>query len=719
MISIKSLTVAYGKRIILEDVNAEFERGTITVIKGESGSGKSSLLNVLGLMQAAPHFEYIFDGKNVSKFNDKERADFRLHNIGFVFQQSHLVQELTAIDNLVLPMTVTPQSNLYAKADELIRFVGLEDVKNDYPSSLSGGEEQRLALARAIANDADIILADEPTAALDAKNSKIVLDLFSKLAHELNKIVIVVSHNELVCQYADVICEIKKKKLVVTKTGPISTQPVAVSAEKKDIHKRKALRFISFYSKKKSTSRALNGVFMAVTALVAAVAILSANFGANIMGQQDDLINAISDKSLFIVNNTWGHRAQVSYEDDPSIPPEVIAQIASIPGVNSVYPWYNLRSSGYDPDNTTDPTILRITEGDVVLAEKAYPNTGTGVSVVTPDGSFVVCPLYDEEDYSYLLEYKSDSDITSGLILTMQVALQLSANPAELIGKRIEVSCLVPVKLYETVIRTWEHDANGNPIGDGIPWEVESPFYKYTTFESTVTGILPRSYNMQRVNNTSFIYMNYGQLINIIEQNKDMNIGERFPGFPEKELGPNSLVVFVDDYSDVARVTSEIEEVSEFFDVVNNAADVGTIKSNLMGTKNMLTIVTVVFIGVVAVTFSMLYYLKNRSRKKEIGILKAIGFTRSNIAGLTSLEMLKMALPAFVLSIGLAFLLAHFGNGLSYFADIHGRTYFSVSASSLLVGFLVCFVVVVLSGLFPIYSASKIDPIEAIRKINK
>lgn len=717
MLSIKSLTIAYGKRTILDDVSIEFRRGTITVIKGESGSGKSSLLNVLGLMQTASNCEYTFDDNVVSNFNDTQRADFRLHNLGFVFQQSNLIQELTAKENLIVPMSIAWQEDdLDKKADELIKYVGLDEVKNSYPSSLSGGEEQRLAIARAIANDADIILADEPTASLDAKNATKVLELFSKLAHELNKIVIVVSHSEFVEKYADVVCEIKDENLVITKSA-IAKEAIEPAETPKNASKRRnAWRFVRYYSRKRTVSRSLNGVFVAVTALVAAIAMLATNFGANIAQQQASLINAITDNSVFVINNTLGHGAPFATEGDLSIPPGVIAQIASNSGVSNVYPWYKLISDGIDYDNKAGQANIKVTDGDTALIEKSFPNEMTQHR---PDDTFIIIPQYDEEDISYLLEYKSESDISSGLVLTSQVASQLSTNPAELIGKQIEITCFVPVKLYEGTATTFENDEFGNPTGVTTKIDAEMYYYKLITFKSTISGILPRSYSMQRESGLNYIFMNYNQLMGIIEQYKDTNIGERFPGFPEKELGPNALLVFANSYSDVPSVTSEIENLSQFFLVANNAADIKAIQNDLASTKNMLTVVTTVFICVVVVAFGMLYYLKNRARKKEIGILKAIGFTRANITTLTSVEMLKMALPAFAISVVLAFILAYFGNRLSYFSNINGQEYLSVSVSSVLVGLLVCIAVVILSGLLPIYSASKIDPIEAIRKTHK
>jgi len=151
--------------------------------------------------------------------------------------------------------------------------------------------------------------------------------------------------------------------------------------------------------------------------------------------------------------------------------------------------------------------------------------------------------------------------------------------------------------------------------------------------------------------------------------------------------------------------------------VINHATDIGTVQKDFSATKRVMTIVTAVFIGIIAVLFGILYYLKNRSRKKEIGILKAIGFTRGDIAALSSVEMLKLALPAFIIAIGLAWAFVPLGRRL--YPGYINSDFFALTAISILVGFAVCVVVIVLSGIFPIYNASRIDPIEAIRKAHK
>ena len=712
MLIVKSLSIAYGNRTIFENVNTEFKRGTVTVIQGKSGSGKSSFLNVLGLMQKASNYEYTFDNTIVSNFNDTERADFRLHNVGFVFQQSNLIQELTAKENLIVPMSITDQGdNISRKADDLIKYVGLEEVKNSYPGSLSGGEEQRLAIARAIANDADIILADEPTASLDAENSKIVLELFSKLAHELNKIVILVSHNEFVHKYADVICEIKNKNLVVIKPADGANAPKPTASVAKTTKKRNVFRFVRYYTKKRSGDKILNRVFIAVTALVAAAAILSTNFGVNFAAAQENLIKTIADNSILVVNNTLyysGKAGQVDYEEALVISPDVIAQIESVANISKIYPWYSFLSDGVDLDNQTSLANIKITNGSTIIVNKGYGSSFVG-GQLTPRDKFTICPLYEEEQtgISGILEHKSGLGTSKGLILTMSLANKLSANPSELIDKDIEISCFVPTKVADAVAIDVNSDEE----------KVNLVYYKFVTIRSTISGIISSSYNpwnFSRIEEPDLILMNYSQLIGILNQSKDAHLGEN-----QKELEPSALVIFTDTYTNVPSVASKLERTSASLSVVHHATAIQTVLDYNSNIKGILTAVTIVFVAIVAILFSILYYLKNRSRKKELGILKAIGFTKSNIMTLTSVEMLKLALPAFIISIVLSVILMFLGNKSSLFTTATSTNPFSITFFSVLIGFLVCVVLVVISGVFSVYSTSKVEPIEAIRGINK
>lgn len=151
MLSIKGLNVQYGKRKILDNIELEFKKGSITVIKGLSGSGKSSLLNILGLLQNPnPGCEYILDGEKINFSDDRQKSLLRLNKIGFVFQQNNLLSDFTAIENIRIPLRLISNDKEFIekRSNDLVNYVGISEVALNYISELSGGEEQRTAIAR-------------------------------------------------------------------------------------------------------------------------------------------------------------------------------------------------------------------------------------------------------------------------------------------------------------------------------------------------------------------------------------------------------------------------------------------------------------------------------------------------------------------------------------------------------------------------------------------
>ena len=204
-----------GDLHILKDIDIEFKNGNFYAIMGRSGSGKSTFVNILGLLDDYTTGEYIFDKKNISKLNDKEKSYIRGMEIGFVFQSFYLNNNLTALENVMLPLYINKDIDRKERkkvALSYLKKLGLEDRANHYPNQMSGGEQQRVAIARALVNDPKIIIADEPTGNLDSKNEKEVFDILKTISKE-NKIVIVVSHNEIIKEYCDILYNINDGKI--------------------------------------------------------------------------------------------------------------------------------------------------------------------------------------------------------------------------------------------------------------------------------------------------------------------------------------------------------------------------------------------------------------------------------------------------------------------------------------------------------------------------
>jgi len=197
-----------GRVHVLREVSFEAHRGNVTAIVGPSGCGKSTLLYLLGLLDRPDSGEVWIGGKNMARASDDDRTAVRNEHIGFVFQFHFLLPEFTALENVLLPMhrlARKPPRERLAWARHLLDAVGLADKTHRLATQLSGGEQQRVAVARALANQPDIILADEPTGNLDVKNSAIVFDLLMRLAKENGQAITLVTHNPEIASRCDTI----------------------------------------------------------------------------------------------------------------------------------------------------------------------------------------------------------------------------------------------------------------------------------------------------------------------------------------------------------------------------------------------------------------------------------------------------------------------------------------------------------------------------------
>lgn len=206
IIEAKNIKKAFGKKTLaLRGANLAVEPGEIVAVMGPSGSGKSTLLHCLAGILKIDSGEVRFDGENIGKMSDKKRNQLRREKFGFVFQFSQLVPELTALDNVALPLLINGvnKTEAYTKAKTWLKKVGVEAVASQIPGELSGGQAQRVAVARAMVIEPKILFADEPTGSLDSLNSEKVMDLFIKTAKEIGTTVIMVTHEPTIAAYAD------------------------------------------------------------------------------------------------------------------------------------------------------------------------------------------------------------------------------------------------------------------------------------------------------------------------------------------------------------------------------------------------------------------------------------------------------------------------------------------------------------------------------------
>jgi ABC-type lipoprotein export system ATPase subunit len=203
-----------GQVKALRGVDFRIAQGEFVAIVGQSGSGKSTLLQMLGALDHPSAGTLLYRGKSLAEVADL--AGYRAHDIGFIFQAFHLLPTFTALENVQIPMFETPRSDAERKrrASELLTLVGLEGRQHHFPAKLSGGERQRVAIARSLANDASVLLADEPTGNLDSENSDLVLDLIIRLRREQNFTLVLVTHDMGIARKAGRVISMKDGRIV-------------------------------------------------------------------------------------------------------------------------------------------------------------------------------------------------------------------------------------------------------------------------------------------------------------------------------------------------------------------------------------------------------------------------------------------------------------------------------------------------------------------------
>ncbi|MBO4862922.1 MAG: ABC transporter ATP-binding protein [Eubacterium sp.] len=213
IVELRGVTKIYGEKenqvLALHNVDLDIERGSVVSVVGASGSGKSTLLNIIGGVDSPSDGTVYVDGKEITKYNDDELSIFRRRKVGFIFQAYHLIPVLTVEENIKMPVLLDHRKPDKEYIDHIIELLGLSDRRKHLPNQLSGGQQQRTAIARALANNPKLVLADEPTGALDSKNGQEVMDLLMKSVHDIGQTLVIITHNMDLAREADRIVKIK------------------------------------------------------------------------------------------------------------------------------------------------------------------------------------------------------------------------------------------------------------------------------------------------------------------------------------------------------------------------------------------------------------------------------------------------------------------------------------------------------------------------------
>lgn len=221
IVELRNITKIYGDKIktqVLFDLNLSIEKGSFNSIIGQSGSGKSTLLNILGTLDRPTGGEIVINGVNTKSMNPNQLAKLRNETLGFIFQFHYLLPEFTALENVLMPFRIMGKKideQVMNRANELIDLVGLSKVKNNLATQMSGGQQQRTAIARSLMNNPSIILADEPTGNLDSDTTEQIYELMRTINKKYNTTFIIITHDQHVAEKTDRIIEIKDGKILM------------------------------------------------------------------------------------------------------------------------------------------------------------------------------------------------------------------------------------------------------------------------------------------------------------------------------------------------------------------------------------------------------------------------------------------------------------------------------------------------------------------------
>ena len=233
LLSCLIVTKYFGENRVLNDVSLERERGSFVSIIGASGSGKSTLLTILGGIDKPTEGKVLLDGAEISTMSEKELAILRRTKLGFVFQFFNLAPYLTAEENVLLPIMLSGKvkEEDRQRANELMEYLGISELKNKLPGKMSGGEQQRIAIARGLIINPEVILLDEPTGNLDSKNSEEIMNLLKRINKEFNTTIVQVTHSDINARYGNVIITIKDGKIIRSDISAIDSLGAVEEAE--------------------------------------------------------------------------------------------------------------------------------------------------------------------------------------------------------------------------------------------------------------------------------------------------------------------------------------------------------------------------------------------------------------------------------------------------------------------------------------------------------
>lgn len=742
----------------LKGVDLTFRENEFVAVLGPSGSGKTTLLNIIGGLDRYDSGDLIIDGKSTKKFKDKDWDAYRNHAIGFVFQSYNLIGHISVLENVEIGMTLSGVSSAERrkKALSLLEKVGLKEHAHKRPNQLSGGQMQRVAIARALANDPKIILADEPTGALDSKTSTQIMDLIKEISKD--KLVIMVTHNaELAESYATRIVKMKDGELLS------DSKPYDSDESKGNLNiKKTAMSFwtalkLSFGNIRTKKGRTILTAFASSIGIIGIALILSLSNGFNIEVENFEQ-DSLSQSPIIITNQT------VQMDEDT---------LNELRGDNSTVE-YPSDKEVYAQNNIADTIIHsnKITSDYIDYLDKMNKDDISGISYVK--GTSINIVSKNGDDYSFVqpssssmmsstssFEQLPSSNGDDGIIENNYDVLAGEVNEDEVglvlfVNSRNQISSDILKQLgfdehasFDDIInkelKVILNDDYYIKVGNNfmVQADLEKLYDSEDSITVKITAILRAKEDKELIaTNTGLYYTealgkkvissNDNSEIVKVQREADYNVLTRqsfddtmtkdmILGYLGADVVPTAIYIYPKDFETKDEVTSYLDKYNEgkaeedVIQYTDMAEMISTLSGNIM---DAITIVLIAFSSISLVVSSIMIgiitYISVLERTKEIGILRAIGARKKDITRVFNVETFIIGIFSGVLGIAIAYLLTIPTNmiveNLSGLANVA-----KLNLVHALILIIISVTLTIIGGAIPANIASRKDPVEALR----